>query len=69
MHRQARHAFRKTARIPSAGTKSLPQKYFVSREIFAKEQDEFFPKNAVGRASESDRETGPILWRRRRLRA
>ena len=44
MHRQAKHAFRKTARIPSLGAKSLPQKYFVSPEIFAKERDEIFSK-------------------------
>src|SRR4029077_18005648 len=44
MHRQAKHAFRKTARISSLGAKSLPQKYFVSPEIFAKERDEIFAK-------------------------
>jgi Rieske 2Fe-2S family protein len=44
MHRQAKHAFRKTARISSAGAKSLPQKYFVSSEILAKEQAEIFSK-------------------------
>jgi len=44
MHRQAKHAFRKTARIPSLGAKSLPQKYFVSPDIFAKEQPEIFAK-------------------------
>jgi Rieske 2Fe-2S family protein len=44
MHRPARHAFRKTARIPSLGTKSLPQKYFVSPEVFASEQAEIFSK-------------------------
>src|SRR5438309_3205699 len=44
MHRQARHAFRKTARIPSPSAKSLPQKYFVSPDIFAKEQSEIFSK-------------------------
>jgi Rieske 2Fe-2S family protein len=44
MHRQARHAFRRTERIPSLGAKSLPQKYFVSPDIFAKEQSEIFPK-------------------------
>jgi Rieske 2Fe-2S family protein len=44
MHRQARHAFRKTVRTPSAGAKSLPQKYFISPEIFAEEQAEIFSK-------------------------
>jgi Rieske 2Fe-2S family protein len=44
MHRQASHAFRKTTRIPSASAKSLPQKYFVSPEIFAKEWAEIFSK-------------------------
>ncbi|HLC13631.1 MAG TPA: aromatic ring-hydroxylating dioxygenase subunit alpha [Chthoniobacterales bacterium] len=44
MHRQAKHAFRKTAGIPSLAAKSLPQKYFVSPDIFAKEQSEIFSK-------------------------
>jgi len=44
MHRQAKHAFRKTAGIPSLGAKSLPQKYFVSPDIFANEQSEIFSK-------------------------
>src|SRR5437667_11982513 len=44
MHRQARHAFRKPAGIPSASAKSLPQKYFVSPEIFAREQSDIFAK-------------------------
>ena len=44
MHRQARHAFRKTVRSSSAGRKSLPQKYLVSPEIFAEEQKEIFAK-------------------------
>src|SRR6266513_1911896 len=44
MHRQARHSFRKTARIPSLGAKSLSQKYFVSPEVFAREQAEIFSK-------------------------
>jgi len=47
MHRQAKHAFRKTARISSLGAKSLPQKYFVSPEIFAKERDEIFSKELL----------------------
>ena len=44
MHRQARNAFRKTARISSLGAKSLPQKYFVSPAVFAVEQAEIFSK-------------------------
>src|SRR5437016_10129539 len=44
MHRQARHAFRKTARIRWAGAKSLPQKYFVAPEVFAEEQETIFSK-------------------------
>jgi Rieske 2Fe-2S family protein len=44
MHRQARHTFRKTARIPSPSAKSLPQKYFVSPDIFVKDQSEIFSK-------------------------
>src|SRR5438477_10301602 len=37
-------AFRKTAETFPSGVKSLPQKYFVSPEIFAKERDEIFSK-------------------------
>ena len=44
MHRQAKRAFRRTEQIPSPGAKSLPQKYFVSPEVFAKEQAEIFSK-------------------------
>ncbi len=44
MHRQAKRAFRTTERIPSPGAKSLPQKYFVSLDIFAREQAEIFSK-------------------------
>ena len=44
MHRQAKHAFRKTRRIPFADAKSLPQKYFVSPDVFDKEQAEIFSK-------------------------
>ena len=54
MHRQARHAFRKTARIRWAGAKSLPQKYFVSPEMFAEEQKNIFSKQwlSVGHQSQ-----------------
>src|SRR5439155_1677785 len=44
MHRQARHAFRKTKRIRSAGARSLPQKYFISPDVFAEEQESIFSK-------------------------
>src|SRR5437762_14337283 len=44
MHRQAKHACRKTAPSPSRGAKSLPRKYFVSPDIFAKEQSEILSK-------------------------
>ena len=44
MHRLAKHAFRKAARIPSPSAKSLPQKYFVSPEVFAKEKAKIFAK-------------------------
>lgn len=35
-------AFRKTADSFTAGTKTLPQRYFVSHELFAKEQERIF---------------------------
>ena len=35
-------AFRKTADTFTAGAKTLPQRYFVSPEIFAKEQEKIF---------------------------
>jgi Rieske 2Fe-2S family protein len=35
-------AFRKTADTFTAGAKTLPQRYFISLEIFAKEQEEIF---------------------------
>jgi len=44
MHRQGKRAFRRTEQIPSAGAKSLPQKYFISQEVFAREQAEIFSK-------------------------
>jgi glycine betaine catabolism A len=37
-------AFRKTAEALTDGAKSLPQKYFVSQNIFAEEQSEIFSK-------------------------
>jgi glycine betaine catabolism A len=38
-------AFRKTPQNSSAGAKSMPQKYFVSPEIFANEQGKIFSRN------------------------
>ena len=40
-------SFRKTIETFSAGAKSLPQRYFVSPEIFAEEQKEIFSKQWV----------------------
>jgi Rieske 2Fe-2S family protein len=40
-------AFRKTAETFTAGAKTLPQRYFVSPEIFAKEQADIFSTNWV----------------------
>jgi Rieske 2Fe-2S family protein len=37
--------FRKTAETFAAGAKTLPQRYFVSPEIFAQEQTEIFSRN------------------------
>jgi hypothetical protein len=37
-------AFRKTAETFPGGVKSLPQKYFVSPEVFAEEQEKIFSK-------------------------
>jgi glycine betaine catabolism A len=44
MHKQATRTLRKS-RKPVAGAKSLPQKYFVSPEIFVREQEQIFSKN------------------------
>ena len=40
-------AFRKTAATFTAGAKTLPQRYFVSPEVFAEEQRTFFSKQWV----------------------
>ncbi len=37
-------AFRRVAEVPSQSARSLPQKYFVAPEIFAREQAEIFSK-------------------------
>jgi Rieske 2Fe-2S family protein len=44
MHTTAIPLFRQTAETFVSGAKSLPQKYFVSPEVFAKEQAEIFSK-------------------------
>src|SRR5207253_4114776 len=44
MHRQATRTLRKSASDTTSGAKSLPQKYFVSPEIFAEEQAGIFSK-------------------------
>ena len=43
MHKQATRAFKKASKPSTATAKSLPQKYFVSPEIFADEQRKVFP--------------------------
>ena len=55
-------AFRKTTDTFTAGATTLPQRYFVSPEIFAKEQEEVF-SSAMGvrRASESDCQGGGLF--------
>src|SRR5207247_2730128 len=47
-------AFRKTAETFTAGAKTLPQQYFVSPEVFAREQEKIFSKQwvLVGHQSE-----------------
>lgn len=42
MQTTAKRAFHKTAQTFTAGAKTLPQRYFVSPEIFAKEQADIF---------------------------
>src|SRR5437868_6350335 len=44
---QAKEAFRKTAESFKAGAKTLPQRYFVSSEIFAQEQKKIFSSQWV----------------------
>lgn len=44
MHKQATRAFRKTLARATVGAKSLPQKYFVSPDVFADEQRKIFLK-------------------------
>ena len=40
-------AFRKTAETFVAGAKTLPQRYFVSPEVFAEEQEKIFSTHWV----------------------
>jgi Rieske 2Fe-2S family protein len=47
MHRAIPSAFRKTAETFTAGAKTLPQEYFVSPEVFAKEQERIFARQWV----------------------
>jgi Rieske 2Fe-2S family protein len=42
MHKRATSAFRKTADTLTADAKTLPQRYFVSPEIFAEEEEKIF---------------------------
>jgi Rieske 2Fe-2S family protein len=44
MHTTARPAFRKTTETFASGAKTLPQRYFVSPEIFTEEQENIFAK-------------------------
>ena len=45
--REVMPAFRKTAETFAAGAKSLPQRYFVSPEVFAEEKERIFAKQWV----------------------
>ena len=44
MHRQATRTLHRSSKALASGPKSLPQKYFVSPEIFEQEQAQFFSK-------------------------
>ena len=44
---ETKSAFRKTAETFAPGAKTLPQKYFVSPEVFAEEQEKIFSKQWV----------------------
>src|SRR5438270_13591470 len=44
MHRQATRTIHRSSKALASGPKSLPQKYFVSPEIFEQEQAQFFSK-------------------------
>jgi len=47
MHKEATTAFRKTADTFASGAKTLPQRYFVSSEIFAEEREKIFSRQWV----------------------
>src|SRR5215471_16426989 len=47
MQTKAAFTFRKTTETFRSGAKTLPQRYFVSPEIFAKEQEKIFSKQWV----------------------
>src|SRR5258708_18924325 len=47
MEKRAMSAFRKTAETFRADAKTMPQRYFVSPEIFAKEQETIFSQQWV----------------------
>jgi Rieske 2Fe-2S family protein len=47
MRATATSGFRKTAELFTAGAKTLPQRYFVSAEIFANEQERIFSRQWV----------------------
>lgn len=36
------HAFRKSVESPSGGAQTLPQRYLISQELFAKEKERIF---------------------------
>ena len=54
MHKQATRALRKARNSATVGAKSLPQKYFVSPEVFADEQHKIFAEEwlLVGQQSQ-----------------
>jgi len=56
-------AFRRTLEVSSAAAKSLPQKYFISPEVFAQERSEIFSKVwlLVGHQSQIPRPGGYFL--------
>jgi phenylpropionate dioxygenase-like ring-hydroxylating dioxygenase large terminal subunit len=47
LHTRSTTAFRKTAETLPAGAKTLPQKYFISPDIFAEEVNRIFANNWV----------------------
>jgi len=47
MHTKATPAFRKTAETFAAGAKTLPQRYFISPDVFKQEQEQIFSRQWV----------------------